>query len=77
MTVQCNNRLRWRTAMILPAGCPHSMGLIVKKSKSLLVPVAGGQWLQMTMAGKFLLKVLLCRNNSSTELMLSVSYKRR
>ena len=28
MAMQCNDRLRGRTAIVLPAGCPHSLGLI-------------------------------------------------
>ena len=38
MAVHCNNRLRRRTAMVLPAGCPHSVGVnsggLQAKSKS-------------------------------------------
>ena len=46
MAVQCNNRLRGRTAMVLPAGCPHSKGVnsreLQTKNQSPLFPGAGG-----------------------------------
>ena len=46
MAVQYNNRLRWRTVMVLPASCPHSVLVTVgncrHKMKFLDIPLGGG-----------------------------------
>ena len=60
MVGQYNNRLQGRTAMVLPASCPHSVVVTMEncrlKIKVLGIPLGGGggggggQWSQMTSA---------------------------